>query len=61
MSIEAYDYGKQDGIAEERKRISDWLEKNHRTMNSSNGVFVYIDVTSLKKFLEDKEDPTSLQ
>jgi len=43
MSIEAYDYGKKDGIAEERKRIRDWVVDNRRALEFDEGVFIYRD------------------
>jgi hypothetical protein len=43
MSIEAYDYGKKDGIAEERQRILDWIENNRSTFELVDGEFIYRD------------------
>ena len=43
MSIDAYDYGKKDGIAEERKRILDWVESNRRSIALSDDVVMYRD------------------
>ena len=43
MSIEAYDYGKKDGAAEERKRILDWIEENRSGVEIDDGVFMYRD------------------
>ncbi len=55
MSIEAYDYGKKDGIAEERKRIVDWVH-NHRTeLPLLDGYSIFrdrFDSESLLKFIE---------
>ncbi len=36
MSIEAYDYGKKDGIAEERERIIKLLEEQFCDCDSDN-------------------------
>jgi len=41
--IEAYDLGREDGAAEERKRILDWLEKNRTGFEIDDGVFMYRD------------------
>jgi len=41
--IEAYDLGREDGAAEERKRILDWLEKNRTGIEIDDGVFMYRD------------------
>lgn len=41
--IEAYDLGREDGVAEERKRILDWLEKNRTGIEIEDGVFMYRD------------------
>lgn len=43
MSIEAYDYGKQDGVAEERARIRDWVLANRRAFEWDEGLFTYRD------------------
>ena len=58
MSIEAYDYGKKDGIAEERKRIRDWVVANRRSFEIDDGVFFFRDsFTSqdLIDFIDGKE------
>jgi hypothetical protein len=58
MSIEAYDYGKKDGIAEERKRIRDWVEANRRSFEIDDGVFFFRDSFSsqdLIDFIDGKE------
>jgi hypothetical protein len=41
--IEAYDLGRADGVAEERKRIRDWVEDNRRAFEIDDGVFFYRD------------------
>jgi hypothetical protein len=41
--IEAYDVGRADGVAEERKRIRDWIESNRRKLEFSDDVFIYRD------------------
>ena len=41
--IEAYDYGLNDGIAQERQRIRDWVEGNRRAFEIEDGVFFYRD------------------
>lgn len=41
--IEAYDVGRKDGVAEERKRIRDWIEDNRRAFEIDDGVFFYRD------------------
>lgn len=43
MSIEAYDYGKADGIAEERARIREWVLANRRAIELDDDVFMYRD------------------
>ena len=43
MGIDAYDYGLKDGIAQERKRIRDWIEDNRRAFEIDDGVFFYRD------------------
>ena len=43
MSIEAYDYGKSDGIAEERARIREWVLANRRAIELDDDVFMYRD------------------
>jgi hypothetical protein len=58
MSIEAYDYGKKDGIAEERKRIRDWVVANRRSFEIDDGVFFFRDSFSsqdLIDFIDGKE------
>jgi hypothetical protein len=57
VSIEAYDYGKKDGIAEERKRIRDWVEANRRSFEIDDGVFFYRDSFNsedLLRFIDGK-------
>lgn len=59
MSIEAYDYGRKDGIAEERKRISDWIEENRSVFELDEDAFIYRDHFSsqdLLKFINDGEE-----
>lgn len=41
--IEAYDVGRKDGVAEERKRIRDWIEDNRRAFEIDDEVFFYRD------------------
>jgi hypothetical protein len=56
--IEAYDLGRADGVAEERKRIRDWVEDNRRAFELEDGVFFYRDsFTSedLLKFIDGKK------
>lgn len=58
MSIEAYDYGKKDGIAEERKRIRDWVVANRRSFEIDDGVFFFRDSFNsqdLIDFIDGKE------
>jgi hypothetical protein len=43
VSIEAYDYGKKDGIAEERKRILDWVKDNRSQFELVEGHYFYRD------------------
>lgn len=43
MSIEAYDYGKSDGVAEERARIREWVLANRRAFELEEGVVFYRD------------------
>ena len=43
MSIEAYDYGKSDGVAEERARIREWVLANRRAIELDDDVFMYRD------------------
>ena len=43
MSIEAYDYGKADGTAEERARIRDWVLINRRAFELDDDVVFYRD------------------
>lgn len=52
MSVEAYDYGKQDGIAEERKRIRDWVVDNRRALEFDEGVFLYRDSFNSEDLLD---------
>jgi hypothetical protein len=58
MSIEAYDYGKKDGIAEERKRILDWVRDNRREFEIDEGVVFYRDSFNsedLINFIEERK------
>lgn len=58
MSIDTYDYGKQDGIAQERKRILDWVKDNRRAFEFDEGVLFYRDSFNsedLIRFIEQKE------
>ncbi len=60
MSIDAYDYGVQDGIAAERKRIRDWVESNRRAFELEDDVFIYRDgfnSEDLLKFIDSGEQP----
>lgn len=60
MSIEAYDYGKKDGIAAERQRIRDWVEKNRRAFELDDAVFIYRDSFNsedLLRFIDSGEQP----
>ena len=41
--IEAYDLGREDGVAEERKRVLDWIEDNRRKFEIDDDVFIYRD------------------
>jgi hypothetical protein len=41
--IEAYDVGKEDGIAQERQRIREWVESNRRAFEIDDAVFIYRD------------------
>jgi hypothetical protein len=41
--IEAYDLGREDGIAEERQRIRDWIEEHRRKLEIDDAVFMYRD------------------
>ena len=63
--IEAYDYGLKDGIAQERKRIRDWVESNRRALEFDEGVFLYRDSFNsedLLRFIDEEmsedEEPT---
>jgi hypothetical protein len=59
MGIDAYDYGKKDGIAEERQRILDWVKENRRAFEFDEGeVLFYRDSFNsedLIRFIEQKE------
>lgn len=60
MGIDAYDYGVQDGIAAERKRIRDWVESNRRAFELDDDVFIYRDgfnSEDLLKFIDSGEQP----
>jgi hypothetical protein len=43
MSIEAYDYGKKDGINETCKKILDWVEENRTGVELSDDFTMYRD------------------
>jgi len=58
MGIDAYDYGLKDGIAQERKRIRDWVENNRRAFEIDDGVFFYRDSFNsedLLNFIDEKK------
>lgn len=58
MGIDAYDYGLKDGIAQERKRIRDWVENNRRAFEFDEGVFIYRDSFNsedLLNFIDEKK------
>lgn len=58
MSVEAYDYGRQDGTAEERARIRDWVLANRREIEIDDGVVMYRDSFNsedLLKFIDSGE------
>ena len=58
MGIDAYDYGLKDGIAQERKRIRDWVENNRRAFELEDGVFFYRDSFNsedLLNFIDEKK------
>lgn len=58
MSIEAYDYGKADGTAEERARIRDWVLVNRRGFELAEDVVIYrdsFDSESLLEFIDSGE------
>jgi hypothetical protein len=58
MGIDAYDYGLKDGIAQERKRIRDWVENNRRAFELEDGVFFYRDSFNsedLIRFIDEKK------
>jgi hypothetical protein len=59
VSIEAYDYGKSDGVAQERARIRDWVIRNRRAIELDDDVFMYRDsFTSedLLRFIDTNEE-----
>lgn len=59
MSIEAYDYGKSDGVAQERARIRDWVIRNRRAFELDDDVFMYRDSFNsedLLKFIDTNEE-----
>lgn len=59
MSIEAYDFGKQDGIAEERRRILDWVEEHRSKFELADGACIYrdhFDSESLVEFILNVQD-----
>jgi hypothetical protein len=56
--IEAYDLGREDGIAEERKRILDWVRDNRREFEIDEGVIFYRDSFNsedLINFIEERK------
>lgn len=58
MSIEAYDYGKRDGIAEERKRISDWVKEHRSVTEIDEGQYLirdHFDSDSLLEFINEEQ------
>jgi hypothetical protein len=62
--IDAYDLGRADGVAEERKRIRDWVEDNRRAFEIEDGVFFYRDSFNSEDLLnfidgKKKEDEES--
>lgn len=61
MSIQAYDYGKQDGIAEERDRILRWIEEHRNKLELVDGTAIYrdhFDSESLVEFIEKEKHGT---
>ena len=55
MSIEAYDYGKQDGKEETCKKLIEWIDQNRTSIEFEDGFTIYRDhFTSedLVKFVE---------
>lgn len=58
--IEAYDLGREDGIAEERERILKWIEENTSEYGSKDeGLYVkrdHFDSTSLIAFIKGESD-----
>jgi hypothetical protein len=57
--IEAYDLGREDGIAEERKRILDWVEEHRSGLELTDDVIMYRDhfnSESLIDFINKKEN-----
>jgi hypothetical protein len=51
--IEAYDLGREDGIAEERKRITDWIKEHREGFELIEGdVFMYRDHFNSESLLE---------
>jgi hypothetical protein len=59
VSIEAYDYGKSDGIAQERARIRDWVIRNRRAIELDEDVFMYRDSFNsedLLRFIDTNEE-----
>jgi hypothetical protein len=43
MGIDAYDYGKADGVAEERQRILNWIEEHRSKFELGEGAYMYRD------------------
>jgi hypothetical protein len=59
MSIEAYDYGKADGVAEERARIREWVLANRRAFELDDSVIFYrdsFDSEDLIRFIDSGDE-----
>jgi hypothetical protein len=59
VSIEAYDYGKSDGVAQERARIRDWVIRNRQAFELDDNVFMYRDSFNsedLLRFIDTNEE-----
>ena len=58
--IEAYDLGREDGIAEERERILKWIEENSSEYGSKDdGLYVkrdHFDSDDLIAFIKGESD-----
>ena len=55
MSIEAYDYGRKDGIEETCKKILDWIEENQTGVELEDHFTMYRDhfrSAHLSEFIE---------